>query len=211
MKHLLISLLLLLPLALNAKAKDDSKYLAGAVPEVDGQIVFSKTFRVPGKTQQEIHDILEAWANGLVEASIPAPGSYARVMGSSEDTIVVRVCEWIVFKKKPLYLDRTRFRYQLTVNLDGDQVSMSATSLYFYYGEDMEGEKGQLIKAEEWISDKEALNKAQTKLYPKSDKFRRHTVDRMESLFNSAMDALAEREEAEATVAQPVRKGIVEE
>ncbi len=208
MKHLLISLLLVLPLTLNAKTKDDSKYLAGAVPEVDGQIVFSKTFRVPGKTQQEIHDVLEAWANGLVEASIPAPGNYARIMGSSEDTIVVRACEWMVFKKKALYLDRARFRYQLAINLDGDRVSMTATSLYYYYGEDMEGERGQLIKAEEWISDQEALNKKQTKLYPKSDKFRRRTVDRMEDLFNSAMDAL---EQEETTAEQPARKGIIEE
>ena len=52
----------------------------------------------------------------------------------------------------------------------------------------MEGEHGIIFKAEEWISDGEALNKAKTKLYPKSGKFRRKTVDRMEEIFDQAMD-----------------------
>ncbi len=209
MKRTLISLLLVLPLCLMAKTKDDSKYLAGAVPEVDGQIVFSKSFHVQDKATAEIHDVLASWANGLVEASIEAPGNYARIMEDSESHIVARACEWMVFKKKAFNLDRARFRYQLEVNIDGDRATLSASGLVYYYGEDMQGDNGQLIKAEEWISDSEALNKAQTKLYPKSDKFRRRTVDRMESLFNSAMDAFAEPE-PEATQ-QTVRKGIIED
>ncbi len=211
MKQLLISLLLIVPLTLGAKTKDDSKYLAGAVPEENGQIVFKKSFRVPGKSQQEIHDVLANWAGQLVEESIPAPGNYARIMEDSQDSIVARVCEWMVFKKKKMYLDRTRFRYQLTARLDGDHVTLSAITLYYYYGEDMEGSKGQLIKAEEWISDKEAMNKAQTKLYPKSDKFRRRTVDRMEALFDSAMDAIEKQGQEDVQTEKPTRKGIVEE
>ncbi len=210
MKRILITLLLVLPLCAMAKSKDDSKYLAGAVPEVDGQIVFSKSFRVTGKTQEEIVNVLGAWANGLVEASIPAPGNYARIMESTDSSIVARVCEWLVFKSKPLYLDRARFRFQMDVNVTGDHVSISAYTLTYYYSENNDGENGTLIKAEEWISDKEALNKAQTKLYPKSGKFRRRTVDRMESLFESAMDAFTPAQEA-APVEKPVRQGIVEE
>ena len=53
----------------------------------------------------------------------------------------------------------------------------------------MEGNNGMIFKAEEWISDKEALNKDKTKLYPKSGKFRRKTVDRVEEIFDAAMDA----------------------
>ncbi len=210
MKKLLITLLAL-PLCLSAGAKDDSKYLAGAVPEENGQIVFSKSFRVTGKTPQETQATLEAWANALVEASIEAPGQYARIMESTDTTIVARVCEWMVFKKKPLYLDRTRFRFQLEIHIDGERVSMSAYTLAYYYGEDMQAENGQLIKAEEWISDSEALNKAQTKLYPKSGKFRRFTVDRMESLFNSAMDALAAQPAPADEPVKPTRMGIIED
>jgi colicin import membrane protein len=38
--------------------------------------------------------------------------------------------------------------------------------------------------AEEWISDKEALNKKGTRLLPLSGKFRRKTIDRKDFLFN---------------------------
>ena len=39
---------LCLPTMLQAQDRDDSKYLAGAVPEVDGKVVFTKEFSIPG-------------------------------------------------------------------------------------------------------------------------------------------------------------------
>ena len=39
---------LCLPTMLQAQDRDDSKYLAGAVPEVDGKVVFTKDFSIPG-------------------------------------------------------------------------------------------------------------------------------------------------------------------
>ena len=38
---------LCLPAMLQAQDRDDSKYLAGAVPEVDGKVVFTKEFSIP--------------------------------------------------------------------------------------------------------------------------------------------------------------------
>ena len=40
------------------KTKVDPKYLKGAVPEVNGQVVFSKHINVPGKTASQIYDIM---------------------------------------------------------------------------------------------------------------------------------------------------------
>lgn len=207
MKKTLFSLFLLLPLTLLAKG-DDSKYLAGSVPEVDGQICFQKSFRVPGKSSEQIQTTIASWLQQLVEQSIPAPGRYARIMESNDTQVVARVCEWLVFKKKPLNLDRARLRYQIISQVDGDRVTLSATSLYYYYNENMETEQGQLIKAEEWISDKEALNKTQTKLYPKSGKFRRKTIDYMETLFNTAMDIFEMQQETAPT--QQKRRNVIE-
>ncbi len=212
MKKLLFALLLVLPMTLMAKDKDDSKYLAGAVPEENGAIIFKKSFRVPGKSTQEISKTLEEWMNTLVDQSIEAPGKYARIMESTDTQVVARVCEWLVFKKKALYLDRARFRFQLQADVQGDHVTLSVSQLTYYYDEDMQGENGYIIKAEEWISDAEALNKKGTKLYPKSGKFRRKTVDRMESLFDSALDLLEEKEVVEPEAEQKVlRKGIIED
>ena len=67
-----------------------------------------------------------------------------------------------------------------------DKVKMTVTKISYYYGFDNEGRNGESYKAEEWISDKEALNKAGTKLYPRSGKFRRKTVDRIDEIFAGA-------------------------
>ena len=48
---------LCMPALLHAQ-RDDSKYLAGAVPEVDGKVVFTKDFSIPGMSQDTIYSRL---------------------------------------------------------------------------------------------------------------------------------------------------------
>ncbi len=211
------TLLLILAFAMPAMAmsqdfipqqKPKSAYLCGAVPETDGQVVFKKTFRVPGHSDAEILQTLTAWMQELVEKSIPAPGQYARIMGTTESSATARVCEWIVFKKKALVLDRARLRYQLDASVKDGRVNLQASQIAYYYGED-EASAVQ-YRAEEWITDAEAVNKKNTKLYPKSGKFRIFTVDYMDRLWNSAMDAF-EVKAPKAEVIVPQRKNIIED
>ncbi len=185
MKKILSLILMMLPV-LAVAATDDSKYLRGAVPEENGQIVFKTTFRVDGQTDAQIMQKLNQWCEQLVEQSIPAPGKFARIMETTDNSITTRACQWIEFKRKPLVLDRARMRYQFTANVDNGMVSLRLYQIRYYYGEDEELSNNQDIKAEEWISDSEALNKQGTKLYPKSGKFRRKTVDYVQQLFADA-------------------------
>ena len=201
---------MLLSLNVNAAtAVDDSKYLAGAVPEENGIVTFKKSFSVLGKSETELREAMRLYVNQLVNNSIPAPGNYARIMEDDETGITARVCEWMIFKKKPLNLDRTRFRYQIAAKVEGQRITITISNISYYYNEDMETMNGMIFKAEEWISDKEALNKAKTKLYPKSGKFRRKTVDRAEEIFDEAMDLFEAKEQA--VPMKPVRKSVVEE
>ncbi|MBP5380393.1 MAG: DUF4468 domain-containing protein [Bacteroidaceae bacterium] len=212
MKKIVLSMFMLLALTATAKDKtSDAKYLAGAVPEENGTIVFRKGFSVAGKSDQEVTKVMQDFVNQLVDKSITAPGNYARIMESSDNSVVARVCEWLVFKQKPFVSDKARMRYLIQVNTKDSRVDMSVTQISYYYEEDQEGMNGEIIKAEEWISDKEALNKAKTKLYPKSGKFRRKTVDRMENLFEAAMDAFDEPEPEVVVPVKKVRKNIVED
>lgn len=188
MKKILVALMLCLPMLAMAKG-DDSKYLAGAVPEVNGVVTFQKSFNVPGKSKQAIYATMKAWVEGLVENSIPAPGNYARISMDTPDTLVAKVCEFQVYKDKFLNLDRSRYRYTVIVVIENDRVSITQNGLAWYYGEDIEGNGGETYRAEEWINDANALNKAGTKLLPRSGKFRRKTVDRAEELFDSAIKA----------------------
>ena len=86
---------------------------------------------------------------------------------------------------------------------------MVINQISYYYQEDMEGKNGVTYKAEEWITDKEAINKAGTKLYPRSGKFRRKTIDRMEQIFEGAMDAFEDKPEPQAV--QKKKRSNVEE
>ena len=97
----------------------------------------------------------------------------------------------MIFKRKPLYLDRTRFRYVLTANVQAGNLYVSIRQISYYYNEGMDGKNGEVYKAEEWISDKEADNKNNTKLYPRSGKFRRKTIDRVEEIFDGIRKAVS--------------------
>ena len=62
---LFLTLFLALPIAMKADSakekKDDSRYLVGAVPEVDGKVIFSKEFQIPGMSQAQIYDTMTKW------------------------------------------------------------------------------------------------------------------------------------------------------
>ena len=62
---LFLTLFLALPMAMKADSakekKDDTRYLVGAVPEVDGKVVFSKEFQIPGMSRAQIYDTMTKW------------------------------------------------------------------------------------------------------------------------------------------------------
>ena len=211
----LFAALLCLPLCLMANKKDkDPKYLLGAVPEVEGIVTFQKNFSVTDKSEQQIYDVMLAYINNSIignaihDKSLP----YTRIISNEREngSIVARIEEYMTFSKKFLSLDRTRFRYLLSATVKGQKVSLVLTQISYYYNEDMDGRNGVLYKAEEWITDKEAVNKSGTKLYPRSGKFRRFTVDRVQEIFEGFMDALSTMEIKEQVITTK-RKGIVEE
>lgn len=204
MKKILLALFALLSITAGAKSDVDSKYLAGAVPEENGMVVFRKSFRVPGKSQQDVlAGVKDFVVNDLVGKGIE--GLRTRVISDGQEggLVVARVEEWMVFKNKPLYLDRTRFRYQLSAKVTGDKVEMEISQISYYYAEQTDGTNGESYKAEEWITDQAAIAKSGKKLYPRSGKFRKKTIDRVEEIFALAIDKF----EVKRTV--EVRSGVV--
>lgn len=183
-------LLLCVPMLAFAKEKrDDSKYLAGAVPEVNGQVLFQQTFAVKDKNKQEIYTVMKNYIRQMTQEEIQMRGTKMAMEDSLEGTVVGRFEEWMTFKKKPFVWDRTRFRYLLTAECSDGKCHMTLTQISYYYEEDNEGYNGRTYRAEEWINDANALNKAKTKLLWGSAKFRRKTVDRVEEIFTGARDA----------------------
>lgn len=198
MKKLIVTILALMPLTMWAqdntwelpeqeqeevkaeKENPDQKYLLGAVPVVDGKVVFSKTIEAPGKSASQIYGILKQYMEKMTTESnqihsqlIVADDSKHELGGSYE--------EWLVFKKTLLQLDQTRFLYVLEANCSDGKADVTLSRIRYLYDENR---TPQHLKAEEWITDKEAVNKKGTKLLPISGKFRRKTIDRKDFLFN---------------------------
>jgi colicin import membrane protein len=71
--------------------------------------------------------------------------------------------------------------YHIKVRCSNGKADISMSNIRYIYDEER---KPQHYTAEDWISDKEALNKKGTRVLPVSGKFRRKTIDRKDFLFN---------------------------
>lgn len=163
-------------------ANPDAKYLAGAVPEVDGHVMFSTTVQVPGKTAEQIYERALQLMTELTKTSNQLEQSRIAYTNAETHQIVGSYQEWLVFKNKPLNLDRTRMLYQLVADCRDGEMDLKMMRIVYLYDEER---NPTTYKAEEWINDKYGLNKKQTKLARVSGKFRRKTIDRKDYLFKN--------------------------
>ena len=196
MKKLLIVLMMLMPMLATAqdntwerieveeqpKDNPDAKYLApNPVPEVDGKVVFQTTLYAEGKTADEIYDILLEQITKMTKEPNQFPISQVAIQDREKHEIGATFREWLVFKSQTFSLDRTQMNYQLHVIARDGQADVSMLRINYDY----EPERKKVhYTAEEWITDKYAVNKKHTKLYPISSKFRRKTIDRKDFIFN---------------------------
>ena len=188
MKKLLIALMMLPMTAAFAQdntwerieANPDANYLAGAVPEVDGKVVFSTTIKAPGKSAAQIYDILHADILKMMKESNQLEQTRLTVEDADAHRLVGNFQEWLVFKNKPLNLDRTRLLYNLVVDCKDGVADVQMLRIVYIYDEERDA---TTYRAEEWITDRYGLNKKQTKLARVSGKFRRKTIDRKDYIF----------------------------
>jgi hypothetical protein len=174
------------------KKKEDVKYLAGAVPEVDGRVVFTLDKKVPGMSADEIYKKVYDVIHAMTQEENQFPQSKIAVINKSEHTIAARMREWLVFQNTFLSLDRTIFNYTLIAKAADGRLVLTMERLSYQYEKDRTDVRGGFdTKAEDWITDKEALNKKQTKLLKYSGKFRRKTIDRKDNIFDRVCRALS--------------------
>ena len=162
------------------KEVKDAKYLKGAVTEENGKVVFSTTISAPGKTADQVYDIVKAYLEKMTgeknqqDARIVVDDKEKHELGATYN-------EWLVFKSSAIMLDQTRMLYVLKADCYDGKADIKMSNIRYAYDEHR---KPIRYTAEEWISDKEALNKKGTRLLPVSAKFRRKTIDRKDFLFN---------------------------
>lgn len=194
MKRLIIALLTCLPLAAVAQGntweqtqqkvneRTNPKYLAGAVPEVDGKVVFETTIKAPGKSKKEIYNILLDEFTKMTKEENQFEQS--RIVLSDDEhfeKVIASYQEWLVFKNKPLELDCTRLFFNLMADIKDGEATVKMTRIYYLYDEERQP---TTFQAEEWITDRYGLTKKKNKTSRVSGKFRRKTIDRKDYIFN---------------------------
>lgn len=162
------------------KVNPNAKYLRGAVPEVDGKVVFSKTIEAPGKSASEIFSIIRGYMQKMMKEKNQIH-SLLVVNDSVDYHVGGSFEEWLIFRKSALVLDQTRFMYVLDAKCQDGKAELTLSHIRYLYEEKR---NPQRLKAEGWITDDDAVNKKNTKLYPMTGKFRRKTIDRKDFLFN---------------------------
>ncbi len=163
------------------KENPNAKYLRGAVPVVDGKVTFTKHIDAPGKSASAIFGILKDYLEKMTKAKNQLENSKVIEADITKNTITACYEEWLVFKKSAIVLDRTRFYFALQVICKDGSADITMSHIRYLYEEER---NPQRLTAEEWITDNEAVNKKNTRLYPGSGKFRRKTIDRKDFLFN---------------------------
>lgn len=175
------------------KKTDAPKYLAGAVPEVDGKVVFTLDKDVPGMSADDIYSrvykVIESIVNESQSKDLQ-PGSRIAAVNKAEHTIAANMREWLVFYNKPLALDRTEFDYNIIAQASNGHIHVTLERLKYAYEVERGSDGGFVVKAEDWITDKEALNKDKTRLGRICGKFRRKTIDRKDNIFSRITKAL---------------------
>ena len=188
------------PLMLQAQEEDDdSRYLEGAVPEEQGKVVFSRDFSIPGMSKDEIMQRTEAWMDALMKQN----KNNSRIVFTDAEAgnIVGNADHYLIFSRSALALDRTRMLFLLTATAKPESLKLEISRIHYLY---YEGKKEENYLAEEMITDEYALNKARTKLSRGYAKWRRKTVDYVDSVFISAVNML-KATEADARNEQEVR------
>lgn len=188
-KNMMLTLLLacMFPMVVCAQGKgktDDSSYLSGAVPEVNGKVVFSKEYEVNGMSKDKIFDRLQTY---LTDRMAKNQNAISRVAYANKDegNMVALADEWIVFGQSFISLDRTDVTYQVTVYCSEGKCRVQIEKIRYTYRDK------EKYTAEEWITDKYALNKSKDKLVHGLAKWRRKTVDLADTYFSEIKDVLS--------------------
>jgi glucose/arabinose dehydrogenase len=170
------------------KTHEDPKYLTGAVPEVDGKVVFTLDKDVPGMSTEAIYQAVYEVMQSITQEEGQFPASKIAVVNKAQHTVAARLKEWLVFSDSFLSLDRTVFNYTLIAQATDGHVKMTMERMTYEYETDRSS--GMQTTADKWITDKEALNGSHTKLLKYNGKFRRKTIDRKDNIFGRVCSAL---------------------
>jgi hypothetical protein len=158
------------------------KYAAGSCPEVDGKVVWSKTFSCAPLTAQQVYDRMIAFLQDYCKQEGKDPVSKIAIVNREKHEIGARISEYVTFREG-LLRDRALLNYTLRVNCFDGKCEVIMNNMSYTYD--------SKFPAEEMLLDKNALNKTQTKFNKGGyEKFRTKTIDTKDALMAQIETAL---------------------
>lgn len=177
---------------IKAASADMTVYKAkGAVPEENGVVMFKDMIAAPGKTKDDIFAKVAQWASLRYEPN-SVMGVYtdsnffknlefSKVKEANKQSgkIQCQGAEELIFSIKPLAKNYTQAFYLLDLDVQDGQAGFNLHTLSF----NVDQGEGQFVRetAEDWITDKECLNK-KGELRRIPGKFRIKTIDLVNEL-----------------------------
>lgn len=160
-------------------AQVPQKYGVGAVPVMNGRVLFERDVNNINASTQDVYTKALKW----VEQRFVQPTVLKSKIVENDPQvgrIVVSAEEYLTFRNTFLTLDRTRINYLLEITAKDRGYTMKMTRITYWYEEERNG--GQKFTAEEWITDDECFNEKQTRLLRSTGKFRIKTIDLIDTL-----------------------------
>ena len=150
------------------------------IPVINGKVTFEETIPADGYTKTEIKNIIDSW---IKERFVkPVVISAKQFIANNPHATILKGEEYIVFKNKPLVLERARIYYYLTLTANEGSCTFNMSRITYWY--DDEDDKGGIkMIAEEWITDENAINK-KGNLKKFEGKFRNKTIELKNTLVN---------------------------
>lgn len=171
-------------------AQIDPKYDKGAISEVDGKVVFSKSI-APNKsiTDQQLFEKVSGWADKYYNSENNKREKQRVLLVDSEKKQIACSGDMLlVFGKKLLSFDSSPMLYQMILTIENGRCDATMRNIHYLYQSG--GDREEDLSAEETITDKVAINKKGTKLNFFYDKFRRTTIDSVEQIYASLEEAI---------------------
>lgn len=165
------------------QAETDPKYLKGAVPEVNGKVVFNKAIESSPKLDDgQLFEKVNTWADKTYNLNDGNTTNRVLLSDPEKKQIACAGEEAVVFGRKLLSLDMGTMSYQLILKIEDGFCNATIRSINYGYSNGKEIER---LLAEDMITDKVAVNKKGDKLNNYYGKFRKTTVDSIQAIFNS--------------------------
>lgn len=151
-------------------------------------VQFEHKIPAQGLGKEARFERLRQYVQQIVDGPNKIEGSRFTAQEANEGILAASIKEYLWFKRNAFVWDRTQMAYQLYIQIEDNETTLTLRNIHYVYDAAAERSTDDVsYRAEEWITDKEALKRGGKKLTRiAGKKFRVKTIDRKNEIFAGA-------------------------